>query len=79
VPDWIQLTLERLALPAGRVTTVLFRAMVMGTGVGIPEPPAWGDSSGIYWIVEEGTSLGWVSDGRFHRMQPSGTMQAAAW
>jgi hypothetical protein len=79
VPDWIQLTLERLALPAGRVTTVLFRTTVMGTGVGIPEPPAWVDSSGIYWIVEEGTSLGWVSDGRFHRMQPSGTVQAASW
>jgi hypothetical protein len=78
-PRGVAFSLERLALPAGRVTTVLFRTTVMGTGVGIPEPPAWGDSSGTYWIVEEGTSLGWVSNGRFHRMQPSGALQAAAW
>jgi hypothetical protein len=78
-PGGVAFSLERIALPAGRVTSVLFRTTAMSTGVGIPEPPAWGDSSGTYWIVEEGTSLGWVSDGRFHRMQPSGTVQAVAW
>jgi hypothetical protein len=78
-PGGVAFSLERIALPAGRVTSVFFRTTAMSTGVGIPEPPAWGDSSGTYWIVEEGTSLGWVSDGRFHRIQPSGTVQAVAW
>src|ERR1700758_4632508 len=49
---------RRLALPTGRVTAVLFRAT--GTGAGTPEPPAWGDSSGTYWLVYAGTHLGWV-------------------
>jgi hypothetical protein len=72
-------SLERIALPSGQVSTVLFRTTAMGTGVGIPEPPAWADSSGTYWITTEGSSLGWVSDGRFHRMQATGSLQSVAW
>jgi len=78
-PGGLAFSLESIALPSGRVTTVLFRTTVLSTGVGIPEPPAWGDSSGTYWIVSEGTSLGWVTHGQFHRIQPLGTVQAAAW
>jgi hypothetical protein len=72
-------TLERLALPGARVTTVLFGTTVTGTGAGIPEPPAWGDSSGTYWLVYVGTHLGWVRQGQFHSLQPAGSSEAATW
>lgn len=78
-PNALALTLERLALPAGRVITVLFRATVTGTGAGIPEPPAWGDSSGAYWLVYAGTHLGWVRQGQFHALQLAGSSEAATW
>lgn len=78
-PNALALTLERLTLPAGRVTTVLFRTTVMGTGVGIPEPSAWGDSSGTYWLVYVGTHLGWVRQGQFHSLQLAGSSEAATW
>ncbi|HEY1625388.1 MAG TPA: hypothetical protein VGG16_16480 [Streptosporangiaceae bacterium] len=73
------LTLERLTLPAGRTAAVLFRTPVKSTGVGVPEPPAWLDGSGTYWLVVAGTQLGWVRQGLFHRLQPAGSTAAATW
>jgi hypothetical protein len=72
-------SLVRISLPAGRVTGVLFRTTMLSPGNGVARLPLWPDSSGRYWIVKRGSSLGWVSDGQFHRMQPFGTVQQAAW
>jgi len=72
-------SLVRISLPDDRVTGVLFRATTSTKMNGIPWIPLWSDSSGTYWIVQEGTSLGWVSDGKFHRMQPIGRVVLAAW
>jgi hypothetical protein len=72
-------SLVRISLPADRVTGVLFRTTMMSPTNGVASPPLWPDSSGTYWIVQQGSSLGWVSDGQFHRMQPFGTVQQAAW
>jgi len=79
VPGGFGFTLERLTLPAGRVNSVVFRTTVMGTGAGIPEPPAWTDSTGTYWLVYAGTKLGWVRQGQFHPLQSASSTEAAAW
>jgi len=71
--------LEHLSLPAGRVTTVLFRAKTVSTGVGIWEMPAWTDSSGTYWLLFVGNQLGWVRQGQFHPLQPASSVEVAAW
>jgi hypothetical protein len=72
-------SLVRISLPAGRVTGVLFRTTTTTSTDGVARLPLWPDTSGTYWIVQRGSSLGWVSDGQFHRMQPFGTVQQAAW
>jgi hypothetical protein len=77
----VTVDLERLALPSGRVTDVLFRTKDKVTGAGIWTPPAWPDSSGTYWLVlaNAETDLGWVSQGQFHPLQPVGSAEGVAW
>jgi hypothetical protein len=72
-------SLVRISLPADRVTGALFRTTMMSPTNGVAGVALWPDTSGTYWIVQQGSSLGWVSDGQFHRMQPFGTVQQAAW
>lgn len=72
-------SLVRISLPDDRITGVLFRVSTSTKMLGIPWLPLWSDSSGTYWIVQDGTSLGWVSDGTFHRMQAIGRVFLAAW
>jgi hypothetical protein len=75
------LALEHLSLPAGRVTSVLFRTTVPNTGAGIWEPPAYLDGSDTYWLVcaNAETELGWVRQGQFHPLQSLRTVEQAAW
>jgi hypothetical protein len=78
VPGGMTFTLEHIALPAGRVTAVLYRTTALSPGAGIPEPPAWVDSSGTYWLVYVGTKFGWVSQGQLHHLGAS-SLEVAAW
>lgn len=78
VPGGMTFTLEHIALPTGRVTAVLYRTTALSPGAGIPEPPAWVDSSGTYWLVDNGTTFGWVSQGQLHHLRAS-SLEMAAW
>jgi len=64
---------------AGAPGTVINAGNIANPGSGVAGVALWPDTSGTYWIVQQGSSLGWVSDGQFHRMQPFGTVQQAAW
>jgi hypothetical protein len=57
----------------------LYRTTDFTQVMNVPSLTLSGDSSGTYWLVQKGGSLGWVSDGQFHRLQPYGTTQEAAW
>jgi hypothetical protein len=78
--DEYAMSLERISLPDGRVSDVLFHTTIFSqvTG-GVPALQLTGDSSATYWLVQVGKNLGWVSDGQFHLLQPYGTIRGAAW
>jgi hypothetical protein len=77
--DEYDMSIERISLPAGRVTSVLFRTTIFTSVMGVPSLVLSGDSSATYWLVQVGKNLGWVSEGQFHPLQPYGTIQGVAW
>jgi hypothetical protein len=73
------MSIDRLSPQTGQVTGVLYRTTALTRVMGVPSLTLSGDSSGTYWLVQEGGSLGWSSDGQFHWLQPYGTIQEVAW
>jgi hypothetical protein len=77
--DEYDMSMERISLPAGQVTSVLFRTTIFTNVMGVPWMRLSGDSSATYWLEQVGKNLGWISDGQFHPLQPFGSTTGVAW